>query len=181
MRYLIYFFLAAFALPACADGFYLGPYLGKGTLTIEERFAIADHSDSVDSLDLGVSGGYVFSNHIVLETGLSAAFADNIFEAFDSYDLYQYQMLIGYSIPLFDRLNIIPKFGYAHWRLNAEEGRLFNAGAEMESKLYGEDAIWVVDVEVPLNKRFRLHLSYTNTDLYFGRYESTKIGFTIHF
>lgn len=183
MKYLVCIFLIIFSMSSHArEGkFYGGLFLGLGAADIDSQFAVNNTRLDFEHVSFGGEFGYAFSNKIVISVAHRFSSSGSLFGALDSSSVYLARVMAGYSIPVFDFVNIIPSFGYAKWEIETKEGQLFHPGDELRTEYDGEDFIWSIGLELPSKKPLRFYTSYLKANLDFGQYQSTQFGMVYYF
>lgn len=154
--------------------------VGKTNLGIDSDYRIGVERTSFDAGTLSLMGGYRFSNGFLVEAGYVTYATFEFFNAFDEYELGEWQAAVGYSYEL-GRWRFVAKAGYAFWQLDSEEGDFLNPGDEDESHADGSDPVATLAIEKFFSSIFGMSLAYQKSDRDFGNTESFMLGFNFAF
>ena len=159
-------------------GFFLSPSFVYSNLDISRNFA--DEKVDTNALGIGLSLGYEFDNHIIvqLEGVLAANFS--LGGASDRYSISHKAVLLGYRFG-WESVSLIPYFGKAYWDLTSKEGQLFNPGSEEVEELNGSSPIWGLGLLGHVNESSDLNISYKKINADFGDYAVISMGVSYKF
>ena len=149
--------------------FYVAPRIGIGQMRVRAFSGVNDFTEEHDTIDAGVSGGYLTSTGLAIELGLGSQTSANLFDTFDGFHLYQEFALFGYAIALSDRVRLTPKIGVSHWTLESKEGTLLNPGPEAVKKTSGYQTVAELEVTTKVNSFLSLGGAIRQSDFEFGR------------
>jgi hypothetical protein len=176
-------FVALTSLPfAARAGVYTSIKAGLGSIDVNAAFAIDERvDDDEDIFSAGLFAGYSFDSGLVVEGGFSGETSDDIFE---SYDVFQFVALLGYTFRPGRDFSITPKLGFSMWELSTYESGLldlFGDGEDEEHTYDGTDIIGSLEGEYSLNRLIQLNLSYTAGSYEFGELDSLRFGVEFDF
>jgi hypothetical protein len=161
--------------------FEIGFVLGSSELSIDKEYTISQDRYSRDTITIGIELGYRWPENYLIETSFTTTVDFDVFGISDNYELYQWNTLVGYSIPISDRVRLIPKIGISRWELDATEGALFNPGPELELEFNDIDLTYQLAIEFPVLDELNLELAYENTRYSFGEVKIVNFGFSFEF
>lgn len=165
----------------------LGIELGSSSLDLDPDITIGSDvpslEEKIDNNGIGVTYlvGYRWENNLVVETNLSFASNNFLFEGTDFYETTEGKLMLGYSFQLAKHLRIVPLIGVSRWEVDLQEGLIFNPGPEQRDEFDGTDLTYKFSLEFPFNNGFALSLSYSNTNIDIGTAEMTQLGFKYEF
>jgi hypothetical protein len=152
---------------------------GGGGIQVNEQFAINELTSEQDIFSGSVIGGYNFDSGLVAELELSGAFSEDFF---DSYDVSQVIVMLGYNFELAKKFTFVPKAGISSWGLDTFESSLFNIfGSDEEHSYDGTDPIWSLEGEYFWTDMVQVNLSYTQGNYGFGDLDSLRFGVEFDF
>jgi hypothetical protein len=160
---------------------YISSGIGVRDMYINSEYTINQSDIISDDILLGLSTGYQFDSNIFVELSHDFSNSFNFFDAFDEVGFDETKLLVGYSIPVFQWLNINPKIGKNKWNLREKEGQFLNPGPEESKEVEGTNNIWEIALEFKTSDFFRITLAYNDTNYKFGDVYSTKVGFKFSF
>jgi hypothetical protein len=182
-RFLVGCMLVALSPLAVAseDGgeFYVAPRVGLGKMRVEAFSGVNEFTEHVDTVDIGVSGGYMRAIGVSVEIGFDSQQSANLFGAFDEFKLYEEFALLGYRLPLSDQVQLTAKLGCGRWTLQSQEGVLLNPGPEKVTEISGYETIWEVEVTHQVNSYLSLGGAFKQATFDFGR--ASSIAFVARF
>lgn len=153
--------------------------LGTGSIQIKNEQAVSGISEEEDLYGVGVYAGYNFDSGLVAEAGIAKEFSDDFF---DSYDVSQITLLLGYHFPFAENFTFTPKAGVSRWDLSTFGSRLVDLGLLVEERSFnGTDPIWSLEGEYSWTDLVQLNLSYTEGSYGFGDFDSFRFGMEFSF
>lgn len=159
----------------------LGIEFGRSSISLDADFRASDYDSKHDGYLAGYIIGYRFDNDIVIEGNRSYSSNDGFFRTFDHYETTESRLMLGYSFEIAERFRIVPMLGYTRWKLTSKEGRLLNPGSEEELEFTGTDLNYKVRADLPVGRLLVLSLSYTNSNVDYGRNALMQVGVMIEF
>jgi hypothetical protein len=182
MKLGIYLFMMLTLLPFAAQaGGFATIKAGAGNIDVKQEFAINQTAEDQDVFSMGMFGGYNFDSGLLVEAGFSGETSDDIFEA---YDVFQLIGLLGYTFRLGQDFTFTPKAGFSAWELDTFQSGLFDLfgdGEDEEFSYDGTDPVIVLEGEYSLNKLLQFNLSYTHGSYDFGDLDSFRFGVEFDF
>lgn len=176
--------LTAVSGSALAGKIILLPEAGNLTVDVDSEYTLTDAEETSDDLLLGLMAGYKFDNNMILALNytVSTGWASSAtFGAFDSYDLDERTLLIGYSWDLARHLRIVPMLGWNSWGLTAKEGAFLNPGEELRISEDGTNFVPRINFEIPFGELLQANIAYQRGSYDFGDASSWRFGFKFEF
>jgi hypothetical protein len=161
--------------------FQITPRIGVGELRIDRFVGVRDEEITTSTHGIGVSFGFLTPTGIVGEVGAETFGDFDLFDTFDSHELTQQFVSLGYQFELGDGWRIVPRAGRARWKLRSEEGLLFNPGPEETREVRGYEYFWELSVARRVSRTVTLGLNYKQGSYEFGRSQSAAFLVTLGF
>jgi hypothetical protein len=184
LQIFIWIFISAnvFADSSETEGiFELGFVVGKTELIIEDKFSLVNEEHSEESATIGIELGYKWPEGYSIESSIINTSNFNLFKISDTYSVFQWSVLAGYSFDLTNDFRFIPKIGLSYWVLDSEEGQFLNPGPEAKYHYTDIDFTYELAFEVPISQDVTINLSYMNTKYTFGDISIANFGMTFEF
>lgn len=166
---------------ASAGESFIAPELGRGEIEINPKYSFNNQKDSSENLGFGVIVGHEFDSNIVLEGNYYQSDSDSFLSVSNSYQLTQTRALVGYAFDLAEHFRIIPKIGISNWKLDSQEGALFNPGVEERLKFSGNETFAELGFEFPVNQLITISGAYRNINFDFGDAQSANVAVKFKF
>jgi hypothetical protein len=174
----IYLFavLISFSVTAQA-GALVGVKSGLGNIEVKDAYANPG-SEKEDIFSAGLFAGYNFDSGLTFEVGFSGETSEEIFE---SYDVFQSIVMLGYTVHIGTDFSLTPKFGASMWELDTFRSGLLTFGQDRERSFDGTDSIGSLEGEYSINKLVQLNLAYTQGSYDFGELNALRFGVELDF
>ncbi len=165
---------------AFAEGFYLMPEFGRGTIEFDADATIDGVEESENSATASMVIGYKSSSNIVAGGTIGTTNSET-FVGLDNYQIYEAGPFIGYSIDITKNFHIVPMIGLNFWELDVEEGQFLNPGPEESRETNGTDSYWRVNFEFATEGLIDFNFSVVSGSYDFGTFYSGRFGMRFKF
>ena len=155
---------------------------GRGDIELSREFQFENGNAGKNSLAGVIYLGYITSSHVIFDLGVSKVTDDFPFllSGTDNVHFDSYEALIGYQFRS-GHIYIEPKLGYSKWKIDLEEGWIFNPGEEERRKGSGSDMFSMVTAGYRFGETFGLSLSYKHQEFDYGKVGSVLVGLDFAF
>lgn len=151
-----------------------------GDLDIKRQFTgVNGTRTDADLAGIGCGVGYLTPVGVVVAASVDASAEYDFYGSFDSYSLDQLSVAVGYQFELGNGWRVVPMVGRTRWRLESEEGLLFNPGPEERDVIRGYDYYWEASVSRRISQAVSLGVSYRQGDYQFGQSRAAAFVVTI--
>jgi hypothetical protein len=166
--------------PCAAEGWFFTVGGGGRNIDVDSDSAFASTFNSDGNLVTELSGGYVFSNNLVIEGVTTDAVSVTGLFGFASYEFEDDRLMFGYSFPVSDRFRIVPTIGASFWDFRATDFVFFGPPSA-QATLSGTDVIWRLGGEFLVGDTFGISFGYTRGEFDVGDTSSAGIAMRIQF
>jgi hypothetical protein len=166
---------------AATPEFQLSPHVGVGSLEVDQFVGVNDEQIDTNTVGMGFGAAYLTSPGILLEIGVEGSGNLSLFELEDDYSLTERFAAIGYQAELGSGWRLVPRVGYAGWRLRSEESPLFNPGPEEVREVRGNDVFWGLSLSRRISRVVTMGVSYRQGSYDFGAVRTTSFHITLAF
>jgi len=175
---------ASFVTPSAISAtpeFQFSPRVGVGSLSVDQYASVNNAPDDTRTVGVGFGFGYLTAPGIVLEIGVDDFGNINLLSFEDDFSLHQQFASVGYQAELGRGWRLVPRVGYARWKLRSEESPLFNPGPEEVRKVRGDDQFWELGLYRRISRVVTLGMSYKQGNYEFGDTRTTVFNVTMGF
>jgi len=152
--------------------FQITPRVGFGDMRIEAGQGVNEKEIGIDTVNLGGAFGYATAFGLVIEAGLETQADGDLWYTGDDFTLTHKYVALGYEIEFRPGWRFTPKVARTNWKLESEEGFLFNPGPEEEKDIEGYDYFWEVQLTRRVSNSIALGAAYRHGEFDFGRANS---------